>query len=243
MVVKWRRENELNLRVSRIRTDNGTEFINQTLRNFLKSKGIKHEKTIPYSPRSNGRAERANRKLLEMGRTLLLEAKLPLIFWAEAINTSAYIHNITPNKHSNKTPMEMWNNRKPSINHEKIFECEVFYKIEENRNKFESKARRGIFVGYSKERKAFRIYDPEKRRIHDTIHVIFNENSYGVEKSENENKINYLRNFRTMWHVCKRIVFCACPKLYIFYISKKGYVEMTDDDAKNGLVDVIKKVL
>ncbi|GFU05385.1 retrovirus-related Pol polyprotein from transposon TNT 1-94 [Trichonephila clavipes] len=46
------------------------------------------KKTIPYNSESNGKAERANRVLLERARSLLYESKLPLKFWAEAINCS-----------------------------------------------------------------------------------------------------------------------------------------------------------
>ncbi|UYV71195.1 hypothetical protein LAZ67_8002127 [Cordylochernes scorpioides] len=79
-----KRENELNSKLKRLRTDNGTEFINNNLETFIESKGIKHELTTPYTPRSNGRVERANRTLLDKGRTLLADSQLPLHFWAEA---------------------------------------------------------------------------------------------------------------------------------------------------------------
>ncbi|UYV80773.1 K02A2.6-like [Cordylochernes scorpioides] len=62
-----KRENELNSKLKRLRTDNGTEFINKNLETFIESKGIKHELTTPYTPRSNGRVERANRTLLGKG--------------------------------------------------------------------------------------------------------------------------------------------------------------------------------
>ncbi|UYV64717.1 hypothetical protein LAZ67_3001746, partial [Cordylochernes scorpioides] len=107
-----KRENELNSKLKRVRTDNGTEFINKNLETFIESKGIKHELTTPYTPRSNGRVERANRTLLDKGRTLLTDSQLPLHFWAEAVNTAAYLYNLTPTTNDpDTTPMEKWKAR------------------------------------------------------------------------------------------------------------------------------------
>ncbi|GFW97755.1 retrovirus-related Pol polyprotein from transposon TNT 1-94 [Trichonephila clavipes] len=66
------------------------------------------KKTIPYNSESNGKAERANRVLLERARSLLYESKLPLKFWAEAINCSTQVSNITPRKLKEKIPLEIW---------------------------------------------------------------------------------------------------------------------------------------
>ncbi|UYV63922.1 hypothetical protein LAZ67_2006021 [Cordylochernes scorpioides] len=107
-----KRENELNSKLKRLRTDNGTEFINKNLETFIESKGIKHELTTPYTPRSNGRVERANRTLLDKGRTLLADSQLPLHFWAEAVNTAAYLYNLTATTNDpDTTPMEKWKAR------------------------------------------------------------------------------------------------------------------------------------
>lgn len=189
-----RRENELNLKVKRIRSDNGKEFVNEELENYFINKGIKHEKTIPYSPRSNGIAERGNRTLLDMARTMLIEANLPLTFWGEAVNTAAYIYNVTPTKaKSEKTPLELWTGRKPSIKHLRTFGCSVIYKVNDRyRHKLEPKGKQGILVGYSRERKAYRIYSFEEDRIYETSDVTFNEEKLGIpenaNKEENESK-------------------------------------------------------
>ncbi|GFU83905.1 copia protein [Trichonephila clavipes] len=63
------------------------------------------KKTIPYNSESNGKAKRANRVLLERARSLLYERKLPLKFWAEAINCSTQVSNVTPRKGKEKNPI------------------------------------------------------------------------------------------------------------------------------------------
>jgi transposase InsO family protein len=68
-----------------IQSDNGTEFKNYTLNDFLSDEGIRHQYSSPYTPQQNGVAERKNRTLIDMDRTMLAEFKSPYNFWAEAI--------------------------------------------------------------------------------------------------------------------------------------------------------------
>nr|GEU97009.1 retrovirus-related Pol polyprotein from transposon TNT 1-94 [Tanacetum cinerariifolium] len=73
----------LNVPVRRIRTDNGTEFVNQTLRDYYEEVGISHETSVARSPQQNGVVERHNRTLIEAARTMLIYAQAPLFLWAE----------------------------------------------------------------------------------------------------------------------------------------------------------------
>lgn len=52
--------------------------------------------------------ERANRTRVDIARTLLIDGKVPIQFWAEAVSTAAYIHNVTPKRQKEVTPMEIW---------------------------------------------------------------------------------------------------------------------------------------
>ncbi|GKB09166.1 retrovirus-related pol polyprotein from transposon TNT 1-94 [Tanacetum coccineum] len=78
----------LKVPVRRIRTDNGTEFVNQTLREYYEKVGISHETFVARSPQQNGVVERCNRTLIEAARTMLIYAKAPLFLWAEAVATA-----------------------------------------------------------------------------------------------------------------------------------------------------------
>ncbi|GFY36790.1 retrovirus-related Pol polyprotein from transposon TNT 1-94 [Trichonephila clavipes] len=113
---KAKYENLTDERIKKIRTDNGLEFVNE-LDTYLANSGIFHEKTIPYNSESNGKAETANRVLLERARSLLYESKLPLKFWAEAVNCSTQVSNVTPQKGKEKIPLEIWtaNRTRPDI--------------------------------------------------------------------------------------------------------------------------------
>ena len=89
-------ENETGLRVRAIRTDNGGEYTSQSFNKFCADKGIMHQLTNPYTPEQNGVSERLNRTLIESARSMLYHAKTPLKFWAESMNTAAYLRNRSP---------------------------------------------------------------------------------------------------------------------------------------------------
>ncbi|GJV36753.1 retrovirus-related pol polyprotein from transposon TNT 1-94 [Tanacetum coccineum] len=78
--------------VRNVRTDNGTEFVNQTLREWYENVGITHQTSVARTPQQNGVVERRNRTLVEAARTMLIFSKAPLFLWAEAINTTACLH-------------------------------------------------------------------------------------------------------------------------------------------------------
>ncbi|GJS88956.1 retrovirus-related pol polyprotein from transposon TNT 1-94 [Tanacetum coccineum] len=91
--------------VPRIRTDNGTEFVNQTLCEYYEKIDISHETFVARSPQQNGVIERRNRTLIEAARTMLIYAKAPLFLWAEAVAT-AYFDELTAmaSEHSSSGP-------------------------------------------------------------------------------------------------------------------------------------------
>ncbi|GJU18637.1 retrovirus-related pol polyprotein from transposon TNT 1-94 [Tanacetum coccineum] len=76
-----------------IRTDNGTEFKNQILKEYFDSVGISHQASSVRTPQQNGVVERRNRTLVEAARTMLIFSRAPLFLWAEAIATACYTQN------------------------------------------------------------------------------------------------------------------------------------------------------
>jgi transposase InsO family protein len=72
--LKWA-QNKFDAKVKRIRSDNDTEFKNTQVEDYLDEEGIKHEFSATYTPQQNGMAERKNRTLIEMTRTILDEYK------------------------------------------------------------------------------------------------------------------------------------------------------------------------
>ncbi|GJR22401.1 retrovirus-related pol polyprotein from transposon TNT 1-94, partial [Tanacetum coccineum] len=167
----------LKVHVRRIRTDNGTEFVNQTLREYYEKVGISHETSVARSPQQNGVVERRNRMLIEAARTMLIYAKAPLFLWAEAVATTCYTQNrsIVRLRHG-KTPYELLHDKLPDLSFFHVFGALCYPTNDsENLGKLQPKADIGIFIGYAPTKKAFRIYNRRTRRIIETIHVDFDE--------------------------------------------------------------------
>ena len=170
-------QNEKGCQISTLRSDHGREFENHLFTSFCEENGILQTFSSPRTPQQNGVAERKNRSLQEMARTMLSESGLSSGFWAEAINTSCYIQNrVFIRPILNKTPYELWKNRKPNISYFHIFDSRCF--ILNNRDKlskFDPKSYEGIFLGYSSVSKAFRVWNRSCNRVEETIHVRFME--------------------------------------------------------------------
>ncbi|GJZ12550.1 retrovirus-related pol polyprotein from transposon TNT 1-94 [Tanacetum coccineum] len=108
--------------VRRIRTDNGTEFVNQTLREYYEKVGISHETSVARSPQQNGVVERRNRTLIEAARTMLIYAKAPLFLWAEAVATACYTQNRSMiRRRHGKTPYELLHDKPPDLSYLHVF--------------------------------------------------------------------------------------------------------------------------
>nr|GEW32984.1 hypothetical protein [Tanacetum cinerariifolium] len=119
-------KNLKDLKVKIIRCDYGGEFRNKEINDFCSQKEIKREFSNARTPQQNGVTERRNRTLIEVARTMLADAKLPVTFWAEAANTACYVQNrVLVNKSHNKTPYELFNGRSPAIGFLKLFGCHV----------------------------------------------------------------------------------------------------------------------
>nr|GEZ98989.1 retrovirus-related Pol polyprotein from transposon TNT 1-94 [Tanacetum cinerariifolium] len=157
----------LKVPVCRIRTDNGTEFVNQMLRDYYEEVGISHETSVARSPQQNGVVERRNRTLIEAARTMLIYAQAPLFLWAKAVATACFTQNrsIIRLRHG-KTPYELLHIKLPDLLFFHVFGALCYPTNDsENLGKLQPKADIGIFIGYAPTKKAFRIYNRRTRRI------------------------------------------------------------------------------
>ena len=156
------------LQMGCLRTDGGTEFLNQKMQELLDSAGIKREVTGRYSPEQNPVAERGNRTVGEMVRTWLTHSGLPEEWWGPATLYAAYVSNRLPNQTlKGKSAYELWSGgHPPNYSLLQPFGARAYAHVPDGlRTKWDTKAVRGIFIGVSAERRCYCIWDPAAQHV------------------------------------------------------------------------------
>nr|GEX62934.1 retrovirus-related Pol polyprotein from transposon TNT 1-94 [Tanacetum cinerariifolium] len=191
-------------------TDNGTDFVNQTLRDYYEEVGISHETSVARSPQQNGVIERRNRTLIEAAHTMLIYAQAPLFLWAEAVATACFTqnHSIILLRHG-KTPYELLYSKLPDLSFFHVFGALCYPTNDsDNLGKLQPKADIGIFIGYAPTKKAFRIYNQRTRRIVETIHDDFDGlTAMASEQSSSRPALNEM----TPGTISSGLVQKSCP--------------------------------
>ncbi|GKD94201.1 retrovirus-related pol polyprotein from transposon TNT 1-94 [Tanacetum coccineum] len=186
-------ENLNEVRVKKLRSDNGTEFRNHKLEEFCDEKGISQNLSSLCTPEQNGVAERRNKTLIEAARTMLNNAKLPKQFWGEAVNTACFTQNrsIIVKRHGKKA-YDVFRGRSPDISYFHVFGCPVhIHNHRDHLGKFDD----GFFLGYSLVAKAFRVFNIRRQEIEKTVHVTCSEDDEAISQSNTEgDEINFNEN-------------------------------------------------
>ncbi|GJW15880.1 ribonuclease H-like domain-containing protein, partial [Tanacetum coccineum] len=125
---------------------------------------------------------RRNRTLIEAVMTMLADSKLPTTFWVEVVNTACYVQNkVLVVKSHNKTPYELFHGRTPTLSLMRLFGCLVtILNTIDYLGKFDGKADKGFFVGYSLNSKAFRVFNSRTRTVEENLHIRFSESTPNV---------------------------------------------------------------
>ena len=144
------------------------------MREFCESKGISQTFSAPKTPQQNEFIERKNRTIIEGARAMLEDSKLPTYFWAEVINTACFTQNISIINHAQgKTVYQLMKDKKPTLGFLHVFGYKCF--VLRNLGKFEAKADKVIFVGYSIASKSYRVYDLRLNIVMELVHVVFDD--------------------------------------------------------------------
>ncbi|CAI7795949.1 unnamed protein product, partial [Closterium sp. NIES-53] len=185
-IQEWALEvcNDDKKRIKAICTDGGGEFVNAELEKWMKSKGIKHDVTTPYTPQQNGAAERLNRTLVEAVLSLLQHSKIGREWWGEASSLAAWIRNRLPTKVlSVTTPFEAWTKMKLNLSYLRTFGCLCYYHVPDPlRHKLQPKARAAIYLRIVANGRAWRVWDLGERRVITSRDVVFNEDKFPTKE-------------------------------------------------------------
>ena len=172
--------------IQALRTDNGGEYTSNAFRDYCLNNGIAREFAPPYTPQRNGVAERRNRSLLDITRSLLLDKALPSPLWAEAVKAACDLLNLrSTKKHPDKTPEELFSGKKPSISHLKFFGSPAYVSITKPaRSKLDARSERCILFSFDWEAKAYRCYRPSTKKVFISRDVVTDEFSSDLPARE-----------------------------------------------------------
>nr|GFB83564.1 retrovirus-related Pol polyprotein from transposon TNT 1-94 [Tanacetum cinerariifolium] len=176
-----------------IRTDNGTEFKNQVLKEYFNTVGISHQMSYVRTPQQNGVVKRRNRTLVEAARTILIFSRAPLFLWAEAIATACFTQNRSIiHRRFNKNPYELINGRKLDISFLHLFGALCYPKNDrEDIGKLGAKGDIGFFIGYSADSCAYRVYNRQTKKIMETMNVSFDKlSAMAFEQRSSKPRLN-----------------------------------------------------
>lgn len=194
---------------SMVITDNGTEFMNSSLKNFLKNKNIIHETSTAYTPQQNGLAERSNRTLIEAVRCLLADSKLPHRLWTEAAATAIYVMNRTLRRGTLKTKFELFTGKQPDVSHLRIFGqyAAVLTPKQFRDSKWSPAGQIFRFVGYTSRSNTFRLFDEANNKI-----VISCDVKFLIGMHATTNRPVEKETFTLMWAPKRHVTFASASE-------------------------------
>jgi len=127
-----------------------------------------------------------------MALVMIHSKNLPKHFWGEAINTAWNIMTrVYLRPETNKTPYEIWQGKKPTIKYFRTFWSKSYIlRDKENLGKFDPKSDEGIFLGYSTNSRAKRVFNKRTENVMESINVIIDDEEVDRPSSREENQLD-----------------------------------------------------
>ncbi|GJW75220.1 putative RNA-directed DNA polymerase [Tanacetum coccineum] len=198
-------QNQFKCSIKTVRSDNGTEFVNNKMALLFNNLGIVHQTSCAYTPQQNGIAERKHRHLLNVARSLLFQSGIPLSMWPECILTAAYLVNRLPSSVLNgKSPFELVYRVKPNLSHLRSFGCLCYSTVLNNSDKFSSRSEKCVLIGFSSTKKAYKVYGLDSKvvfysrdlKFYETIYPYkMNKSFQNIVFDSSNNKVDTLNFF------------------------------------------------
>ncbi|KAK8936826.1 hypothetical protein KSP39_PZI012397 [Platanthera zijinensis] len=164
--------------IKALRTDNAREYTSHEFTTLCSEFGILHQTSCAYTPQQNGVAERKNRHLLDVARSLMLQMHVPKPYWNFAVSTACFLINHLPSFILNYgTPFSILFPSTPAFPlPPRVFGtlCYV-HRLGPSSDKLDPRAAKHIFVGYSRTQKGYVCYSPTTRKISVSADITFRE--------------------------------------------------------------------
>ncbi|KAL0430623.1 UNVERIFIED_CONTAM: Transposon Ty2-B Gag-Pol polyprotein [Sesamum radiatum] len=152
---------------------------------YLKDNGILSHWTPPGTPQLNGVAEKRNRTLLDMVRSMMSFTELPPSFWGHALKTAVKLLNISPSKSIPQTLYEIWHGKPASYKYLRVWGSPAYVKRLVG-DKLDSRSSLCRFVGYPKETVGYYFYDPTEQKIFVSRNAVFLEKGFPSNNQRDE---------------------------------------------------------
>jgi hypothetical protein len=210
---------QFNTRVQVLRSDNGGEYFKKELSAYFHAYGIIHQTSCVDTPQQNGVAERKNRHLLEVARSLMFAMSVPKSFWGDAVRTAAYLINRMPSKVLQfQTPLQSLSKTHalPTLLQipPKVFGCVCYVHIQkQHRSKLDPRAQKCIFLGYSTTQKGYKCYHPPSTKILVSMDVTFLEDQAYFSGGDLEHSLQgeNLQSEEKSWNVLPTLELNSVP--------------------------------
>jgi hypothetical protein len=171
-------ENQFSTTIKELQSDGGGEYTSFPFQSFLKTNGIVHRKSCPYTSPQNGLAERKLRHILETGLTLLAHSHLSNKYWVDSFLTAVYVINRLPTPVlQNMSPYSKLYKKAPDYQKLRVFGCLCYPLLRPyNVHKLNYRSKPCIFLGYNFA--GYKCLDPVTNKAYLSRHVVFDETSF-----------------------------------------------------------------
>jgi transposase InsO family protein len=189
-----REQARFELKVKKLYSDGGKEFVNNELGEYLRKNGTMHITTTPHTPEHNGLVERANRTIMEMVRSMMIHCDSVVQFWGEAVLTATRVLQRTLTRANKKrTPSELYDGQDKMFYYLHAFGCDAYYYIHKPHRdgKLDAVATSAIFLGYEWTNDAYyRLYDVTTNKIVLSTDVKFFDDNFTNMKRLKEKMVS-----------------------------------------------------
>lgn len=161
----------------------GSDNAKELALTVLQQTCILYQFSCPYRPYQNSVVERKHQHLVNVARSLMYQASIPIQYWGLCVSTAAFLINRTPSKNlKHLTPYELQYKEPPIYATLRTFSCLSYVTtLPSTRTKFTRIATPCIFMGYSMGYKGYRVFDPAKNKFLITKDIIFHETVFSFK--------------------------------------------------------------
>ncbi|KAL0402010.1 UNVERIFIED_CONTAM: hypothetical protein Slati_4230900 [Sesamum latifolium] len=166
-------------------SDRGGEYLSGEFIDYLKENGILSQWTPPGTPQLKRVAEKRNRTLLDMVRSMMSFMKLPTSFWGHALEMAVKLLNIAPSKSVPQTPYEIWHGKPASYKYLRVWGSPAYVKRLVG-DMLDSRSSLCRFIGYPKETAGYYFYDPTEQKVFVSRNAVFLEKGFLSDNRRDE---------------------------------------------------------